>query len=269
MVVQSSSTGINSRAVATISLPVFQGKMPMSRRSAELLSVTNWLGSCDPLIAHVREGLSVEKVKTEAITKCLSDHLFEQPESYFAESRQGFLENGFGLISFLLPETIKKLLTDEIRWLNSTRSVRRDLRFKETSGTARSMRNVSAADIQSHDGWIATLYRSEAFLAALSRVAGEPVLECPYLPERYIITHLERSGDTHGWHWDDYAFGVIFIADCPPVEAGGFVQCVSGTSWDKDNPEVFRAIVDNPIRSDELRPGDRRAPHGRDGGCPN
>jgi len=198
----------------------------------------------------------VEKGKAQAIADDLSDHLCEQPESYFAESRQRFLDSGFGLISFLLPETIKKPLADEIRWLSSTRSVRRDLRFKETGGTARCMRNVSAVDIESHGGWIATLYRSEAFLAALSRVAGEPVLECPYLPERYIITHLERSGDTHGWHWDDYAFGVIFIADCPPVEAGGFVQCVSGTSWDKENPQVFRAIVDNPIRSYELRCGD-------------
>lgn len=198
----------------------------------------------------------MEQLVAESIAEWLSDHLSEQPNSHFAKSSEQFLETGFALVSYLLPGAIRKQLADEIRWLVSARSVRRDLWFKETSGTARLMRNVSAADIEAHRGWIAGLYSSETFLAALSRIAGEPVLECPYLPERYIITHLERSGDTHGWHWDDYAFGVIYIVDCPPVEAGGFVQCVNGTSWDKGDPKVFRAIIDNPIRSYELSAGD-------------
>ena len=118
------------------------------------------------------------------------------------------------------------------------------------------MRNVSAEEIRGRGGWVEALYRSPAFRQALTRVAGEPVLECPYLPEQYIITHLEQVGDTHGWHWDDYRFGVIFVVNCPPVESGGFVQCVSGTSWDKSDPQVFRKIIENPIRSYELRPGD-------------
>jgi hypothetical protein len=198
----------------------------------------------------------MQRDAVETINATLIEHLSKQPESAFTESRRSFLETGFGLASYILPEEIKKRLSDEIQWLISTQSVRRDLAIKETSSTARRMRNVTAAEVRRNGHWIAELYESEVFRSALSRVAGEPVLECPYLPEQYIITRLEQSGDTHGWHWDDYSFGVIFIVECPPVEGGGFVQCVSGTSWDKEKPEVFRKLIDNPIRSHELRPGD-------------
>lgn len=192
----------------------------------------------------------------EFIESQLTEHLSRQPESLILESRKSFLETGFALISYMLPENIKKPLADEIMELVDTRSARRDVRFKETSNSARRMRNVSADEIRGHGGWVETLYESTAFRDALGQVAAEPVLECPYLPEQYIITHLEQAGDTHGWHWDDYRFGVIFVVNCPPVEHGGFVQCVAGTSWDKSDPQVFRKLIENPIRSYELRPGD-------------
>jgi hypothetical protein len=118
------------------------------------------------------------------------------------------------------------------------------------------MRNVTAAEIRRRDGWVKAVYESEPFLDALSLVAGEKVSVCPYLPEQYVITRLENSGDTHGWHWDDYSFGLIFVAECPPLENGGFVQTVPGTSWDKKDPRVFEKLTENPIRSYALRPGD-------------
>lgn len=171
-------------------------------------------------------------------------------------SRKSFYETGFALVSYLLPGEVKQQVAVEVKDLLAARSVRRDLRFRETSNSPRYMRNVTAADIRAHGGVTSALYQSPAFLHVLSSVAGEEVLECPYEPEHYVITHLERRGDTHGWHWDDYSFGLIFVVDCPDVEMGGFVQTVRNTHWDKENPQVFRQLISNPIYSYELRPRD-------------
>jgi hypothetical protein len=171
-------------------------------------------------------------------------------------SRKSFYETGFALVSYLLPADVKAMVAAEVNELLAEQSVRRDLHLAETSNSPRYMRNVTAADIRAHAGATVDLYRSPAFIRALSSVAGEQVLECPYEPEHYVITHLERPGDTHGWHWDDYSFGVIFVVDCPDVEFGGFVQTVPNTAWDKRNPQVFKQLVNNPIYSYELQPGD-------------
>ncbi|MDW6057264.1 hypothetical protein SAZ11_03175 [Streptomyces sp. FXJ1.4098] len=148
-------------------------------------------------------------------------------------SRKSFYETGFALVSYLLPDDVKAVVSAEVNELLAGQSVRRDLHLAETSNSPRYMRNITAADIRAHAGAAVALYNSPAFVRALSSVAGEQVLECPYEPEHYIITHLERPGDTHGWHWDDYSFGVIFVVDCPDVEFGGFVQTVPNTTWDK------------------------------------
>lgn len=174
----------------------------------------------------------------------------------FWVSRKSFYEAGFALVSYLLPDDVKERVAEEVREILDLQSVRRDLRLAETSDSPRYMRNVTATDIRAHDGVTVDLYQSSAFRSALASIAGEEVLECPYEPEHYVVTHLERPGDTHGWHWDDYSFGVILVIDCPPVEYGGFVQTVPNTRWDKKNPQVFDQLVNNPTYSHELRPGD-------------
>jgi hypothetical protein len=62
----------------------------------------------------------------------------------------------------------------------------------------------------------------------------------PYEPEQFVITALDQDGDTHGWHWDDYSFALVWIIDCPPVAYGGFVQCVPHTEWDKNDPRLHK-----------------------------
>jgi hypothetical protein len=171
-------------------------------------------------------------------------------------SRESFHKNGFALVPYVLPDDVKELVAAEVRDLLDRRSVRRDVRFAATGNSPRRMRNVGASEIRERHGTIRELYESPALLGALAAVAGEPVLPCPYEPEQYVITHLERQGDTHGWHWDDYSFGLIFIVDCPPTDLGGFVQTVPNTRWDKADPRVFDQLINNSIRSYALRPGD-------------
>ncbi|MEU6674041.1 hypothetical protein [Streptomyces sp. NPDC046925] len=118
------------------------------------------------------------------------------------------------------------------------------------------MRNVRHREISAHGSVLPAVYRDAAFLKALAIIAGEPVLECPYEPERYVITELRHSGDTHGWHWDDYSFAVVWVVACPPVEHGGFVQCVPRTHWNKADPQLHRQFIGRSIHSFELGPGD-------------
>lgn len=183
-------------------------------------------------------------------------HVQEVDDEECWRSRKHFYETGFSLVSYILPDSVKEKLAGEIRLLLHESSRRRDLTFRETSNTPRYMWNVAAEDIRRHNGVAVSVYESAAFRGALGKVAGEPVLPCPYEPEHYVITHLERPGDTHGWHWDDYSFGVIFVVDCPPVEAGGFVQTVPNTAWSKEDARVYQQIIAHPIRSYALRPGD-------------
>ncbi|WP_203842418.1 HalD/BesD family halogenase [Winogradskya humida] len=198
-----------------------------------------------------------EDRETRSIDARIERHLAERVDGeQHWMARKSLYETGFALVSYVLPQDVKERLDEEMAALIDAQSIRRDMRFAQTGNSPRKMRNVSAADIHQHNGPVRELYDSAALRGALSAVAGEDVLTCPYAPEHYVITHLERPGDTHGWHWDDYSFGVIYVAEVPDVELGGFVQTVPNTVWDKTNPRVFQNLVDNPIVSYSLRPGD-------------
>ncbi|WP_055702164.1 MULTISPECIES: HalD/BesD family halogenase [Streptomyces] len=191
------------------------------------------------------------------LVQSLSKHLIHGvDEEQWERARRDFLGLGFVKVPFLAPEDAKAAIADEIETLIAEHGVRREMSFKETDHTPRLMRNVRHHEISSYGSLIPEVYASEEFREALGKVAGEPVLECPYEPERYVITELEQSGDTHGWHWDDYSFALVWVVACPPLEHGGFVQCVPRTRWNKEDPQLHRQFVDRPIHSFELHPGD-------------
>ena len=118
--------------------------------------------------------------------------------------------------------------------------VRRDLVVAETGSTPRRMRNVTRAEIVEHGSVIPAVYVAAAL--SVGQIVGEPVFSCPYEPEQFVITQLEAAGDTHGWHWDDYSFALVWIAECPPEVDGGFVECVPDTVWDKRCPRVRQIL---------------------------
>ncbi|MEW2033817.1 ArpA protein [Streptomyces roseifaciens] len=126
----------------------------------------------------------------------------------------------------------------------------------ETGFTPRRMRNGRRREIHRHGRLIPALYGHPALRRALGHVAGEDVLECPYEPEQYVITELTVRGDTHGWHWDDYSFALVWVIDCPPPADGGFVECVPHTTWDKDDSRLHRLLIDRPPHPLLLAPGD-------------
>jgi hypothetical protein len=70
------------------------------------------------------------------------------------------------------------------------------------------------------------------------------------------MTKQERAGDTHGWHWGDFSFTLIWIIEAPGIESGGMLQCVPHTDWDKADPRVHEYLVKYPIKSYYHRTGD-------------
>jgi len=173
-----------------------------------------------------------------------------------ASARHDFLYLGCAKVSFIVPDIAKHAMADEVLQLLEHQGVRRDLRFKETGNTPRKMRNIRRDEIARLSRVVPALYNSEVIRQPLSVVAGDDVLPCPYEPEQFVITCLERDGDTHGWHWDDYSYALVWIIECPPIAAGGFVQFVPGTKWDKAKPNINQVFISHPIHSIELVPGD-------------
>ncbi|MDC0710242.1 hypothetical protein POL68_17325 [Stigmatella sp. ncwal1] len=190
--------------------------------------------------------------------RMLARHIQENPYSHsdIRGLRRSLERTGLAKVSNLCPEPLKKKLAEEAEDLLERHARRRDMRFAETGNTPRKLSNVRRQDILEHGGVIPQLYGSEVLLSALSRITGGPVLPCPYNDEQYVITQIHQPGDTHGWHWDDYSYALVWIIDCPPVELGGFVQCVPHTKWNKSSPRLCEAFIDRPIYSVALAPGD-------------
>ncbi|MFX0578859.1 hypothetical protein ACHQ4I_30390 [Nocardia nepalensis] len=159
-------------------------------------------------------------------------------------------------MSRLIPAQLRSAVAAEALRLVEDAGVRRDLVFAATGYTPRRMRNVTRADIAREGSVIEAIYDSAMMTQLLSAVTGGPVFRCPYEPEQFVITRLERAGDTHGWHWDDYSFALVWVAECPPIGDGGFVECIPDTVWDKTQPEVARLVQDRAVHKLMVGAGD-------------
>lgn len=133
---------------------------------------------------------------------------------------------------------------------------RRDMIMPTTGNTPRYYYAISRDDIVRYTRLIPFLYRSEELLSLLSTVVGEPLVPVPYEPEEIIMSHMVQAGDTHGWHWDDYSYALVWILRSPPPGGGGEVETVKDTSWDKDDPRVDEWLSRGPIERHSFNSGD-------------
>jgi hypothetical protein len=184
----------------------------------------------------------------------LDERLRKHFVTEFADERlvldisQRFRRYGYVKIRSLVPDDVKSAVDQDVYRLLE-RAKRVDLRMKATSDSPRRMSTVGQQHIAAGSSLIPEIYRSAAMMDFLSEVAREPVLPCPYEPEQYVLTKQERAGDTHGWHWGDFSFTLIWIIEAPPIDFGGMLQCVPHTNWDKSNPSVHEYLVKYPIRT--------------------
>jgi len=147
-----------------------------------------------------------------------------------------FADKGYAKISELVPQIVKDAIRSEVLALLKLGN-RIDITVPETGQTPRKMRTVSMRKIEQNGCIVPWLYESAVLKRFLGRITGGTLHACPWEEERYVIIKQERAGDTHGWHWGDYAYTVIWFIEAPE-DAGGELQCVPHTNWDKRNPQV-------------------------------
>lgn len=202
-------------------------------------------------------------VTAQAAQSVSIDALLQQHfDREFADRRtvarlsQHYRREGYVKIPNLVSAELKARVAQDVHRLIDAYPNRIDITMKATSNSPRKMTTVSCRFIMEESSLIAQIYHSSAMMGFLSRLARERVVLCPYEDERSIIIKQHEAGDTHGWHWGDFSFTVIWIIEAPGVEKGGMLQCVPHTDWDKSDPRVEQYLLDNPIRSYYHQSGD-------------
>jgi hypothetical protein len=193
----------------------------------------------------------------DALAALLADHLgdhFGEPER--AGLRVRFATEHVVPLPGFCPPVLLPAIRDEACRIMEGHGRYHDLTFEITDNTPRRMRTVGQPVIRAEGALIHAWYFAPALADFVSDIVGEPVFTCPYPGEHYVISRLDRTGDTHGWHWDDYTYGFILVLEAPPYTEGGFVQAVAHTSWDKQNPDVYGALLSGQVRSYALAAGD-------------
>ncbi|WP_156371054.1 HalD/BesD family halogenase, partial [Nocardia arizonensis] len=170
-------------------------------------------------------------------------------------ARRDLDRRGAVLVSWLVPAAVRYAVAVEAVQLAEQAGVRRDLTFAETDFTPRRLTNVRQDQIVKQGDTIRRVYESGAVAKAIAAVTGQSVYPCPYEPEQFVITQLDRPGDTHGWHWDDYSFALVWVAETPDPTDGGFVECVPNTVWDKRRPGIEQILRERTIHRLAAKPG--------------
>ncbi len=154
-----------------------------------------------------------------------------------------FSRDGFVLLRDLVPDTVKKHVSNEVHRLMRFGN-RIDLVVETTGSSPRKMTTVGMRKIEQNSRLIPELYSCHALRAFLARITGEALQACPWEEERYVIIKQENAGDTHGWHWGDYAFTLIWLIEVPE-DPGGKLQCIPNTRWNKQDPQLERYLAAN------------------------
>lgn len=176
--------------------------------------------------------------------------------SEVAALRARFDAQNVVVLSGLCPPELLPAIRDEACDIVDRFGQTHDLVFEITDNTRRSMTTVGQPIIKTEGPLIHAFYNAPVLLEFLPEIVGEMIYTCPYAGEHYVISRLDKHGDTHGWHWDDYTYGIILVLESPPYTEGGFIQAVPNTSWDKENPDVYGALISSQVHSFALQPGD-------------
>jgi hypothetical protein len=186
--------------------------------------------------------VSSREIITSSFTSAISD------TDKKSEKQRHFIAHSIVELSEFFSNEIKAELLSNLEDLFSVHGVRRDFKMKATGNTSRQMTNVESQFLHQNDR-ITSLYNDTKLKSLLCEIVGEEIYSCPYKPERIVATKLHKKGDTHGWHWDDYSLALVFILKAPRPDAGGILQCVPHTRWDKKSPNIISYFLTDNIRS--------------------
>ena len=193
----------------------------------------------------------------ELFEQFVETHLASIPRQLTTILADQFENNHVVQLEHLLPVEAQIQLHEQAERLLEQSATRRDLEMAATGGTPRAYKSVGRDTIHADDGPITWFFESEAIRKYLSTIAGETLHRVPYQPEEYIINSQYRAGDTHGWHWDDYTFALIWVVEAPDCMDGGRVEFIPNTVWDKDQPRecLEQFVAGKEIRSRHIKSG--------------
>lgn len=180
----------------------------------------------------------------------VAQHLASLPDQLTLLLSERFRQDQVVELHHLVPPAIAEALNKQALRLLEASAKRRDLTLAETGGTPRAYQSVGRDVIRQDNGSITRLFESDAIRDYLSDIAGERLHKVPYAAEEYIVNAQMRAGDTHGWHWDDYSFALIWMVEAPGATQGGRLEFITDTVWDKDDP---RACLEHYLTRREVR----------------
>lgn len=186
----------------------------------------------------------------------LEAHLATLAENRLEALRTQFRAESWVLLGHLLPPAWEQRAREEACGVLERRGVRRDLTVPETGNSPRRLRNVRQSEIAAETRALPSLYYAEATRALVSAVTESQAALCPFVPERFVLAAMSRAGDTHGWHWDDYAYSLVYLIDAPPPDAGGAVEYLPGIPWMKGRPRVDEYVAAGRLRSRRVESGE-------------
>lgn len=168
----------------------------------------------------------------------VEQHLAKVNEVVTEQLQERFKEQDVVVMEMLLPESLRLKLEEEALSLMQHYGIRREVVIKETGNTPRVFHSVGRDKIAQYGQYIPAFFASESIKRYLSRINhSNSVLPVPYEPEEYIINSQQSTGDTHGWHWDDYTFALIWIVEAPERGEGALIEYIPHTEWDQSDKE--------------------------------
>lgn len=187
----------------------------------------------------------------EKVDQRIADHLAATFTDDHAVRKlsQHFRREGYVKLPGLVPADLFQDVSGEVHRLLDAHERRIDIHLAETGGSPRYMSTLSQESIKKDGEFVPAVYESQALMGFLSRLAAQPVLTCPWEGEKYIAIRQHKQGDTHGWHWGDFSFTVIWIIEAPEAKYGGQLQCIPHTDWNKEDPRVEEYLMEHPIRT--------------------
>lgn len=194
----------------------------------------------------------------ENLNTKIANHISSLRSSQKAAWTTIYNEENIAILSNILPRDVENGFVGEARNLIKQSAKRREMIIEESGNTPRAYDSVGRDDIRKYGEYIPAVFDSDEFRNILSEVAGQELHRVPYKPEEFIINSQNKPNDTHGWHWDDYAFALIWCIDEPDPLAGGRVEYVPNIEWDKDHPQEHLAntLRGNEVKSIHLKEGE-------------
>jgi L-lysine 4-chlorinase len=160
-----------------------------------------------------------------------------------------FARDGYLKINHLVDDRVKAVVMREVRELLAQHGKRRDVLIESTGNTPRHLSNVPKETIASHGKAIPAVYRSNYVMRMIEKIVKEDIIPVPWHWDEFIINSQHKVGDTHGWHWGDYPYTIIWVVQATPINTGGLLECVPHTYWNKKGPRIEELLVENKIDS--------------------